>query len=37
MLWAADSPSIVLPALRETLRQEAQSTSHGSAANDAAT
>ena len=25
MLWAADSPSIVLPALRETLREEARS------------
>ena len=37
MLWAADSPSIVLPALRETLRQEAQRTSQGSAASDAAT
>jgi hypothetical protein len=25
MLWAADSPSIVLPWLREILREEAQS------------
>lgn len=25
MLWAADTPSIVLPALRETLREEARS------------
>lgn len=30
MLWAADSPSIVLPALRQTLREEAGSLLDGS-------
>ncbi len=37
MLWAADSPSIVLPALRETLREEAGSLLDIGGASPAAT
>lgn len=37
MLWAADSPSIVLPALRETLRDEARSLLNIDGAGPAAT
>ncbi|MNL87921.1 hypothetical protein D3C87_2173420 [compost metagenome] len=37
MLWAADSPSIVLPALRETLRDEARSLLSIAGASPAAT
>ncbi|WP_291387441.1 MULTISPECIES: LysR substrate-binding domain-containing protein [Achromobacter] len=37
MLWAADSPSIVLPALRETLRDEARSLLNIAGAGPAAT
>ena len=37
MLWAADSPSIVLPALRETLREEARGLVDGAGAGHAFT
>ncbi|MFJ3460056.1 LysR substrate-binding domain-containing protein [Achromobacter spanius] len=37
MLWASDSPSIVLPALRETLRDEARSLLNIAGASPAAT
>ncbi len=37
MLWSADSPSIVLPALRETLREEAKSLLDIGGANAAVT